>query len=492
MSKLDQKTGVDLIKSPVFLITLLLALILSGYQIANNGLMAGLLVLAIPFLFTYLFLFIKNPSVGIISLVVISYLVPALSRYVITNIGLGLSIDILIAATYISVLLKGNAYQEKWKLIKSDLFLVSLLWLLYNIIELFNPLALSNKAWIYAIRSVSLYFILIIPLVFVLGSTKKYLMLFLYIWAGFSILASIKGIIQLHIGLDPWEAQWMAQVGYKTHLLFGKLRVFSFMSDAGQFGAAQGHMAVVGLILFTGLKSLKARLYFLVAGLLAAYGMMISGTRGALAVPFIGVVSYVILRKDWRYILLVGALGAGMFAFLKYTYIGNGNYIIYRMRTAFDPNDASFQTRLYNQRIFKAYLKDKPFGGGVGSAGYWGSRFSPGTFLADLPTDSWYVQIWAEQGIVGLILYLIMLLYILGKSFFIVLFKLKSKQLRLIMTALAAGLFGVLVASYGNNVIGQLPTSIMTYFSIVYLFGAEKLEEEFILLDNDISQNPTS
>ncbi|MBT4730196.1 MAG: O-antigen ligase domain-containing protein [Bacteroidetes bacterium] len=478
-----KKTGSELIKTPVFIIALIITFITAGYFIAKGGILTAILVFALPFVLLFLFEILKNPSIGIITLVVLSFIIPGLVRYITTEVGIGLSLDAIILLTYISVFLKGPQYSERWKWIKSDLFILSLIWLLYNILELANPLAMSKVVWFYAIRPVSLYLILVVPLIFMLGNTRKFMMLVLYTWAGFSILATIKAAVQLHIGLDPWELKWLADGAAETHMLFGKLRVFSYFSDAGQFGAAQAHIAVVGLILASVIKNPKGRLLFLIAGLGGIYGMMISGTRGAIAIPFIGAFTYVLLRKDIKMIIVVCVLTLGAYLFLNHTYIGNSNYTIYRMRTAFDKNDASFQVRLHNQQLFKDYLKDKPFGGGVGSVGHWGSRFTPGTFLANLPSDSWYVQIWAEQGIIGLILYLIMLLYILSKSFFIILFKLKHKELRIIMIALVAGLFGVFVTSYSNNTIGQIPTSILSYFSIVFLFDSEKLEFEYFALD---------
>jgi hypothetical protein len=61
--------------------------------------------------------------------------------------------------------------------------------------------------------------------------------------------------------------------------------------------------------------------------------------------------------------------------FFKFTMIANGNDQVRRMRTAFDPNDASLQVRLDNQKILKGYLDSRPFGGGIGHAGDKAQRF---------------------------------------------------------------------------------------------------------------------
>ena len=147
------------------------------------------------------------------------------------------------------------------------------------------------------------------------------------------------------------------------------------------------------------------------------------------------------------------------------------------MRTAFDPEDKSLQVRLENQRKLKVYLSSRPFGGGIGSAGNWGQRFTPTTFLANTATDSWYVQIWAEQGIVGLTLHLMILFYILGKGAYISMYRVRDPVLQARLFALAAGMFGIMGASYGNGVLGQLPTGPIIYMTMALLFMGEILDK---------------
>jgi hypothetical protein len=45
-------------------------------------------------------------------------------------------------------------------------------------------------------------------------------------------------------GVDTAEQEWLNEGSYKTHILFGKLRVFSFIAFA-QFGAATRSTGVV-------------------------------------------------------------------------------------------------------------------------------------------------------------------------------------------------------------------------------------------------------
>jgi cell division protein FtsW (lipid II flippase) len=263
-----------------------------------------------------------------------------------------------------------------------------------------------------------------------------------------------------------------------THILFGKLRVFSFFTDAGQFGASQGHAGAVFIITAIGLKNNRDKWFLFIAGFLALYAMMISGTRGAISVPLGAGLLFIILSKRTSLIIVGGILMVVIFVFFKFTTIGNNVYAIKRMRTAFDPNDPSLQVRLSNQRLLKTYMATRPIGGGIGSTGGFGKQFSPGNILAETPTDSWYVIIWTEQGVVGLTLHLFILFYILTKSSLVIMFRLKNEELKFTIMGLTCGMFGIMIAAYGNAIFGQMPTGITLYMSMAWMFMAQKMDNE--------------
>ncbi|MCF8365222.1 MAG: O-antigen ligase family protein, partial [Bacteroidales bacterium] len=358
-------------------------------------------------------------------------------------------------------------------------------WYGYSLFQLVNPEAQSKVAWFYAMRGVSLYMLLMIPLVLMLMRDHKDLNKFLYLWGILSLLGTFKGFMQVTFGPDHWEQAWLDGGGNITHILFGKLRVFSFYSDAGQFGAAQGHAGVMGIIVYLSSNKRKEKIFFAIVGLAGFYGMFISGTRGAIAVPFAGFFLYLILTRNIKLITIGAILGITVFIFFKYTTVGNEVYAIRRMRTAFDPNDPSLQVRLENQKKLKTYLASRPFGGGIGAAGYWGLRFTPNGFLANVPTDSWYVMIWADQGIVGLYLHLFILFFILIKGSYLAMFTIKNPEIQGKLFALAAGMLGIMAASYGNGVLGQIPTAPIMYTSMAFLFLAKPLEQS--LLNENLS-----
>jgi cell division protein FtsW (lipid II flippase) len=185
---------------------------------------------------------------------------------------------------------------------------------------------------------------------------------------------------------------------------------------------------------------------------------------------------FFVLRKNKAVMIAGFFVLLLVFVFFKYTSIGQGNDQIRRMRTAFDPKDASLQVRLENQRKLKVYLASRPFGGGVGHGGVKDQRFLPNAYLSQVATDSGYVLVWVEMGVVGLMLFLFILFYVVIKSAYRVMFRIRDPILKIKMAALTSGMFGIMVANYGNAVLGQMPTSMLIYISMALMLNSEVLD----------------
>lgn len=475
MNKIADTYKVNRLRTHLYIILAIVFTLLASLAVVKVGVIASLALIVSPIAGVYLWNAFQSPRLILITLLFVNYFAMGITRYI--PAPLGLLIDGLLVLTYIVILFKNYGKQFDWSPAKTDLTLLAGIWFAYAVFQFFNPEAASRSAWFYAMRGIALYMFLTVPLTFLLFNHPKHLDLFLKLWAVFSVLGFLKGQMQLTFGVDPFEKRWLDGGGAVTHLLFGKLRVFSFFTDAGQFGASQGHATVVFGIIAMHADGIKKKLIWGTIALLAMYSLVISGTRGALAVPVMGFGLYLLLCKNFKLIFLGLLVGMGAFVFLKYTTIAQGNYEIRRIRTALDPNNPSLQARLENQQKLKVYLASRPFGGGLGSAGNWGKRFTPNTFLANVPTDSWYVAIWAELGIVGLLLHLGILFYIIIKSSYLIMYRLKNKQLQSKMMGLCSGIFGIMAASYGNGVLGQMPTGIIVYMSMAFLFMSTGYDE---------------
>lgn len=455
----------------VVCITLAVAL---GIGIAQGGIVVAGLLIVLPPVVGWALLCLNKPYAGLLTYYHSSFLIMGVGRFIPLDVPYGLITDGVLLITLLGVLL--TTRRSDWSRLQTPVFYGVLIWFLFTLLQLLNPETRSREAWFYAVRGVSLYWVQAVLIGLVLLHDRSHLRTFVNVWLGWSLLAALWAFKQQYVGLSPAEQVWLTLYGGKTHLLFGHLRSFSFYSDAGQFGAAMAHVALFSLIRTLDAPTLPQRLRF--AGLTAVYfwGFAVSGSRGPLFIIVAGFLIYLVLRKN-IVILSVGLLLAvGAYGLLKFTNVGQGNYQVQRMRSALDPNDASLQVRLDNQHKLAAYLATRPLGGGIGSGGDWGRRFSPGTFLAETALDSWYVKIWVETGVVGLTIHLLTLLTILGVGLRTV-WRLREPGLRSTLSGLYCGLVGIAFASYGNQVFGQIPTSTVLYMSIVFLALAPKLDQ---------------
>jgi hypothetical protein len=470
----EHRTGSDKLASPVTLLAMGIMVAFSAFLIGKMGLTATVGLIVMPFAIAYVYVLFLFPITGLYTAVFLGFTILGLSRYV--DFQVGLLMDGILFMTFIAMIFNKFYEGVEWSLAKKDITYLAVVWFGYSLFEVINPESRSFAAWLNGMRGISMYMLLIVILTLILFDSRRKIEYFLYLWAGLSLLASLKGIEQQFFGVDRFEQAWLDAGAAQTHVLFGKLRIFSFLNDAGQFGANQAYSGVVALILVLGEKDWRKKTFFLIVAFSGFYGMLLSGTRGAISIPLAGMGTYFVLKKN-KAIMLTGFISLVLvFVFFKYTTIGQGNQQIRRMRTAFDPNDASFQVRLENQRIMKAYLATRPFGGGLGQAGVKAKKYVPNGFLANIATDSWYVMIWAEQGIVGLLLHLFILFYIVIKSSYTIMNKIRDPILKIEMSALVAGMVGVMVASYGNAVLGTVPTAISIYISMALLLNTDRYD----------------
>jgi O-antigen ligase len=248
-------------------------------------------------------------------------------------------------------------------------------------------------------------------------------------------------------------------------------------SDAGQFGASQAILAVIALVLAMGPFTFTKRILFFALALIFLYGMGISGTRGALFALASGIGFALFLSKNFKVLIIGSAFALGGFVVLKYTTIGESSFQIQRLRSALDPNDASFHVRLDNQKKIEFLLRDQPFGAGLGMSGMNGTTYNPDKPIANVQPDSYWVKVWVMYGIVGLLIWFAMVSYIIGKCSGII-WKLKHPQLRTKMIALAAGSVACFISSYGNEVMNAMPSSVILYLSWSFIFVAPELDEQ--------------
>lgn len=426
----------------------------------------------LPLALVAFLLIIKYSKQGFYTLFILQFLLIVAGMVVDIPVG----IATLVCTTFVIVLLLSYTMYEKVNFTESrnGMLLLYLIWGAYCIVELANPNNVQ-AAWNIAITHYFVYPVMCAVLVPLAVRNIKGIQWLLIIWSVFILLAAAKGYWQKTYGFNERELYFLYFLGgAKTHIIWSGIRYFSFFSDAANFGV---HMAVGASVLGISIFYVKSRwlkLYFTIVVIAAFYGMGISGTRAAIAVPIGALGMLIVLSNNIRMRVTGIFLLVAMFMFFAFTSIGDGNQYIRKMRSAFRPGkDASYQVRVYNREKMKQLMVRKPFGYGLGLSK--GDRFYPKERMP-YPPDSWLVSVWVETGIIGLVLYLAVHGVLFAWCGWILMFKIMNKRLRGLLTAWLCTAAGFYLAAYANDVM-QYPNSIPIYTAFALCFAGPYIDK---------------
>ncbi|HMR83044.1 MAG TPA: O-antigen ligase family protein [Niabella sp.] len=419
-----------------------------------------------------IFLF-REPFLGLMATTGYCFFLHFLSREIGGGISYGLGIEILLLLTWLSIWY--NADRFDFSNLNNCLFWLTFSWFLLSVAEVANPAGANITGWILELRSSALYPFLIAPLGMLLLTTPRRLNIFLKTIILFSLIAALVGVKQKYIGLSQGDQLFLQD--NPTHVLWGQIRYFSIFSNAGQFGPSQGQFSMIAFVLSFSVKEWWKKIVLLVLSGLFFYGMMISGTRGAMFAVAGAAVAAMFLTKRFK-VFMFGLIAIGLFyGFLKYTNIGSGNYAIVRLRSSVDPNDASLNVRFINQKKLAEYMKSKPFGGGLGVIGSFGHKYNPDKYLSTIEPDSYWVKLWAMYGIVGFTFWFCIMMFLFGKCTGII-WRIHNPSLKVKLIALLSGSAGIFLCSYGNEVMNDMPSLIILYLSFGVILMAPKLDKQ--------------
>lgn len=442
--------------------------------ILRINLNVGILVAGLPITFLAAYYFFKHPYWLMMVLFVTNYIILGVSRYILKLQG-GIVIDGLLLMIIITLFIRTVFFNGNyWQKANNALTYLSLIWMVYCIVEIMNPLA-SVERWMTAVRGIGFYLFLFAFLTTALLNRYKDLKRILILWSVLTVLAVLKAMCQKFIGFDLAETYWLyAENGYVTHIIYSGVRYFSFFTDAANFGCSMGLSMLVFSISALYIRDKRLRIYFIIVALLAGYGMVISGTRAALAVPFVGYTVFIILSKRIKVMIGGAVLILSVFIFFSSTDIGGSHASIRRMRSAFDTQDPSLNVRFQNQQKMREFMPNHPFGIGIGNS----KNAEDGDLMYGIATDSSLIYIWVETGIVGLIMYISIFVFVLVRGIYDILFKIKNIELKGILSALVAGLAGMLVTGYGNEVLQQFPTGPILYILMAFIMMGRYFDKE--------------
>ena len=453
----------------------LFLIFISTLLISNVGQVFGLAIIVLPFIIMYISVVFKYPNFMGYSILFLSFFLFAINRYIVKdNFPVGTLVDMYVFFMYFVLLTKGLSVSVIWKRTLDAPLFIFLIWFLFCLCQLWNGYAPQGfYTWFNGVRPY-LYLLLSVPLFCILLDHKS-VNYFIVFWGVCSLILSIKGFVQLNIGLDSVERVLIQGPMRSTHLLWGQLRVFSLCSDAGIFGAIQGVSGIAFAIFFLQARNIKERIFLLLVSLAGVYGMFISGTRGSLFIVLVGAFVYLILVRRFKLLVLGAVCMSCFFVFMRYSDAGSGIYAIRRMRTAFNTEeDASFGARYAKELKVREYVADKPFGCGFGSM----DIGLPDAVMPNLGTDSGFVALLGQQGIVGVILYIAMFFSFLLKGTYLVWFKIKNEWLRNILIGFIAGISGLIVAHYANPIMQQHPVSYVIILGVAVIYSASRIDKE--------------
>jgi len=478
----QESTYLSLKRSKVlFLIFGLVVAVISSYAAFAIDGIAPLILAILAIGVVYLVFLFRNPRIGLTSVIIYCFTLGFFGREV-GGLQYGLFIEVFLILTWIASLLYFK--KEDWSVIKNDLSAAYLGWFIFSFLQVINPAGANPIGWLMELRSEALYPILIIPMGFMLIKNYKDLDHVIKMLLLLALIAALNGIKQAHIGMFPGEQAFIDGPGGKTHLIFGKLRAFSFY-DAGQFGGFEAVFITMAVVLSFGTSQIWKKILLLAMGGTYGYAMLLSGTRGAFFALVVAAFVAIFLTKNFKILILGGVFMVMFLGVLKFTSLGSGIYSIQRFRTSLDPNDPSLNVRFQTQRVLREYMSTRPFGGGLGVLGAY-SELNKDKFLSTVQPDSFWVKIWAMTGIVGLTLWFGMIMYILGKCSGII-WMIKDAKLKIKLIAMLSSAAGIFFCSYGNEVINNMPSSLIFCISLVLVYIGPAIDREISDRNNLLS-----
>ena len=363
------------------------------------------------------------------------------------------------------------------------------IWCGFCTLEILNDtcdLGINISAWYQGSRLMAFQLLYIFLVFSIYISSPQILMRYLYIWAGLALFTVFWTYKQQYIGFTPAEARFMD--GNATHVLNAGtlIRYFSTFSDAANYGCNAASTAVAFIIIGITTKIRNNKLFFLLTGIAVIWGMFASGTRTAIACLGAGLIVYIFLSKSFK-IAIPFTIAVVFFAFiLVFTTIGQGNQQIRRMRSAFNKDDASAQARDMNKDAMRKYIQDAPWGIGIGMNPDNVPANNKYNLLAKVPPDSDYVFIWLRTGPIGITVYVITMLMMLGGGCYTVLFKLKNRSLIGIGAAFCCAFVSIQLGGYGNQVMMQFPNGLIFYGGLSIVYILPYLEPEWIKYEEEL------
>lgn len=469
------------------IILLLLLFLLALYELATAGFNIFAIICLSPLLIAGIYTVFKWRMAAFWALIIINYFLQMKDTPIPSGGGIPMSIyDEMLELILIGIAIIDARQAPLFNRAINTMLLAIIIWCGFCALELLNDtcsLGMDVSAWFTSFRLMALHLVWILLVFSLCISTPHYLLTYLRIWALLSLFSVFWTWKQRNIGFTPTEYGWLYfGPGRVTHILNGGtlIRYFSTFSDAANYGCNAAASAVAFLIIAITSKIKWEKIFFLVISICVIWGMFQSGTRTAIFCLAGGFMVYVILSKSFKIAIPFGIFFVLAMSFLVFTDIGNGNQQIRRMRSAFNKDDASANVRDINKTAIRKYIKDAPWGIGIG---YNPSNIPANNkynLLSNIPPDSEYVYIWVHTGIIGISVFTSCMLLMWLGACKIVMLNLKSPSLIGVGGGLCSAFIAIQLGAYANQVLYQYPNGLTFFGGLAIVYLLPYLESDWI------------
>ena len=460
---------------------LFLLFLLSLYSLKSSGIQGMAMITAIPFIVLYVYIAYSYRMFTFWLLFLVNYFVMFLGKENMLPLPASLPnemLELVLIAIAIS-----DLRESHFENLANLMILALLGWCAFCIIEVLNDtcgLGINVSAWFTGIRLMA-FQLLYAGVVYALYiTTPKRLYQLLIVLACCTLFAVFWCWKQKNIGWTEAERHWLFVQGHaRQHMVNGIIRYFSTFTDAANFGIHMGVVAAAFFIIAITNKIKRYKLFFGIVAALCTWAMFQSGTRTAIFCMIAAFMVFIVLSKSVKIIATVSVVFGLFIGMLIFTNIGNGNNQIRRMRSAFNPNDASANVRDINKQTISKYMKDAPWGIGIGifekNIPAW-NKFKK---VSQIPPDSEYVFIWVRTGKIGVTWFVICNLIMLLGACSTVFFRIKNRSLMGIGAAWCSAFVGIHLGGYANQILMQFPNIFIFYGGLTLVYLMPKMEKEF-------------
>jgi putative inorganic carbon (HCO3(-)) transporter len=461
----------------IFLIFFLLLLLSVGvtYLIANKGMLVGPLVLIGLGGIFLLGVILYDYKVGFYFLFGMGMFMFYIDRIVHIPIPVGIVYDALAAFVFIALFIQ-NKGDRDWTLFRNPITIAFVIITSYQLLQFFNPNAVSHVAWLVTLRN-NVSFLLYV-VCFQLFSTLKDVKKFTIVWMVMAAIVGLYGLKQEYIGLTDFEWRWLnsSEERLSLYLIWGKLRKFSMLSDPSSFGLFMAMSTLASAALAMGPFKPLHRIGYGFLAMICFMSMSYSGTRTAMAMVAIGIAFFIILTlQNKRTLIMAIAIAfVGVVILVGPFYSGT----VIRIRSTFKPSDDPSMAVRDNKRTrVQHYVQTHPIGGGLGTTGLNGQKYSPGHYLAGgWDPDSGYLSTALEMGWVGLIIFLVFFFIVIARGVNNY-FALKDPLLKTLTLVYIVPFLAITIAHFTQDAMFQKPVNILvivTYAMVIRIPSFEK------------------